>query len=316
MRSLTLFIFTCILSTFAGLAQQKGYEIVGDSVIFTFDLNDYERYTNETNGQRTSPDDLEVDDVYLAGEFNDWSREGWKMTRISESRFRLAKALSQLSGRVDWQFKYLVNSSFWAEPDTSFENITASEQSNFWRSVYNLNLHTIAPDPNGNTTFFLEGYHDAEQVILSGSFNKWHPEALEMQKTKEGWTLTLNLAPGTYTYKYVVDDEWIHDPGNPEKTLNEYGGNNSVITIKASTSFSLSGFGNANTVCLAGSFNNWNPTSIPMEKNGDQWKTCIDLRGGKHHYKFIVDGTWITDPNNDIKEYDADGNLNSVIMIK
>lgn len=316
MKALKVIIFICFLSTFTGLAQQKGYEIVGDSVIFSFNLNDYERYTNEANGKRVHPADLDIDNVFLAGEFNDWSREGWKMTRISETGFRLAKSLNELNNRMDWQFKYLVNSTFWAEPDTSFDNITISENSSFWTNVYNLNLHTIAPDPNGNATFHLKGHHDAEQVILSGSFNKWNTEALKMNRTAEGWSVTLNLAPGRYTYKFIVDNNWIHDPGNPEKSINEYDGYNSVISITAATTFKLSGHANATEVYLAGTFNDWDTSSIPMEKIGDDWQICMDLAGGKHHYKFIVDGTWITDPDNDIREYDSHGNLNSVIMIR
>ncbi|TMM28695.1 hypothetical protein FDT66_13800 [Polaribacter aestuariivivens] len=35
-----------------------------------------------------------------------------------------------------------------------------------------------------------------------------------------------------------------------------------------------------------------------------------------YHYKFIVDGSWELDPNNSIKEYDGNGHINSVIMVK
>lgn len=316
MKALKLLIFITILSTFNGFAQNKGYEIVGDSVIFTFNIKDYEGYTNDVSGKRITPKDLNIDNVSLTGEFNDWSREGWKMTRLSESQFRLAKSLNDLNERMNWQFKYLVNSTFWAEPDTTFDNITMSEKSSFWKNVYNLSLHTIAPDPKGNTTFHLNGYQDATQVILAGSFNKWNTEALKMKKTADGWAITLQLSPGTHSYKFIVDGNWIHDPANPEKTLNEYGGLNSVLSISSPTTFILKGHKEASEVFLAGTFNDWNPTTIPMKRKGDQWEICMKLEGGKHHYKFVIDGNWITDPENDIREYDTHGHLNSVIMIK
>ena len=53
-----------------------------------------------------------------------------------------------------------------------------------------------------------------------------------------------------------------------------------------------------------------------MTKIDDCWVYNISLSGGKHHYKFIVDGEWITDPTNSVKEYDDDGNINSVCMVR
>ncbi|GAA3608089.1 hypothetical protein GCM10022396_26690 [Flavivirga amylovorans] len=34
------------------------------------------------------------------------------------------------------------------------------------------------------------------------------------------------------------------------------------------------------------------------------------------YYKFIVDGKWMTDSDNPIREYDGKGNINSVCIIK
>ena len=45
------------------------------------------------------------------------------------------------------------------------------------------------------------------------------------------------------------------------------------------------------------------------------WRVNIPLTGGKHHYKFIVDGQWLTDPSNPIIEDDGGGNLNSVLFV-
>lgn len=316
MKKFVFLILTVLQGLVTASAQQKGYEIIGDSVVFTFRISDYDTYTHEGNGERIAPEDLNIDNVYLAGTFNDWSREGWKMSRISQDTFRLTKSLDDLKGRMEWEFKFVINSVFWAEPDRTFQNISLSEKSDFWRNIYNLNLHTVAPDPNGNATFFLTGHKDAVEVILAGSFNKWNEEQLKMKKTDKGWSITLNLPPGSYTYKYIVDGAWIHDPGNPQKNLNEYGGYNSVKVISTPVTFQLKGFEAAEHIFLAGTFNKWDPKALPMSREGDLWNVCIDLPGGKHQYKFIVDGNWILDPENELKEYDAHGHLNSVIMIK
>lgn len=316
MKQLILLITTLLLSTFAGFAQQKGYEIVGDSVVFTFDLRDYDEFTDDVNGKKIEAEDLAVESVTLAGQFNDWSRQGWQMKQISVYEYRLTRPLKDLQNQIEWEFKYLVNATFWAEPDRSFDNIIYSEKSNFWNSVYNLQLYTLAPDPNGNTTFTLEGHEEAKQVILTGSFNQWDEQALNMQKTSDGWALTLNLSPGTHAYKFIIDGDWTHDKRNPEKVYNEFGGYNSVIEVLAPTVFRLPNFRGAKEVYLAGTFNDWNSKALPMKQAGDHWEVCIDLKGGKHQYKYVVDGEWILDPENELKEYDTYGHLNSVIMIE
>ena len=53
-----------------------------------------------------------------------------------------------------------------------------------------------------------------------------------------------------------------------------------------------------------------------MAKIAFDWIFTTQLSGGKHHYKFIVDGNWYLDPSNSVKEYDGSGNINSVKMVK
>ena len=53
----------------------------------------------------------------------------------------------------------------------------------------------------------------------------------------------------------------------------------------------------AKNVSVAGSFNNWNAHALPMKRNQHgQWKTTVMLAPGRYEYKYIADGTWITDP--------------------
>lgn len=80
--------------------------------------------------------------------------------------------------------------------------------------------------------------------------------------------------------------------------------------------FYLDGFSNAKKVILAGSFNNWSENSYEMQKAGNGWIYTTRLTYGKHHYKFIVDGDWKTDPSNPVKEFDGHDNINSVKMVK
>jgi len=74
---------------------------------------------------------------------------------------------------------------------------------------------------------------DAGSVFIAGSFNAWSPDADALTLGDDGlWTITLELAPGEYEYKFVVDGTWIEDPANPEFISDPYGGKNSVLTVE------------------------------------------------------------------------------------
>ncbi len=73
------------------------------------------------------------------------------------------------------------------------------------------------------------------------------------------------------------------------------------------------------SVHLAGTFNNWNITATPMEKDEQGvWRVVIPLAPGRYEYKFVVNGSqWVADPDNPkvVGEYgnseifiDQDGN--------
>lgn len=57
--------------------------------------------------------------------------------------------------------------------------------------------------------------------------------------------------------------------------------------------------GSAGSVQLAGSFNSW--TGEPMDREADgTWSKVVRLGSGAHEYKFVVDGQWISDPDNPV----------------
>jgi 1,4-alpha-glucan branching enzyme len=75
-------------------------------------------------------------------------------------------------------------------------------------------------------------FPEAKSVSLAGTFNNWDPNADPMEKGEDGlWRTTLELAPGEYQYKFVVDGTWIEDPANPDAVDDGYGGVNSVLTV-------------------------------------------------------------------------------------
>jgi len=72
---------------------------------------------------------------------------------------------------------------------------------------------------------------------------------------------------------------------------------------------------NAKKVFVAGDFNGWNPSSLPMIKDGDTWIFKVYLSPGKHRYKFVADGEWIKDPANKLWEENEWGTGNSLVWI-
>ncbi len=74
----------------------------------------------------------------------------------------------------------------------------------------------------------------------------------------------------------------------------------------------------ANTVQIAGDFNNWQPARNPMQRVGDSgiWQTELKLPQGKYRYRLVVDGQWQQDPYNERTEVNPFGEYNSVIEVK
>jgi chromosome partitioning protein len=72
----------------------------------------------------------------------------------------------------------------------------------------------------------------------------------------------------------------------------------------------------ANSVQIAGDFNNWQPEKTIMRKAGDgTWQVRIPLAKGIYHYRLVVDGQWQQDPWNEAAEPNPYGGMNSVIKV-
>jgi 1,4-alpha-glucan branching enzyme len=80
-----------------------------------------------------------------------------------------------------------------------------------------------------SATFILDA-PTGRDVAVAGSFNNWQPQ--DMTKGPDGlWRISVQLTPGTYQYKFLVDTQWQEDPSNPRKTPNEHGGFNSTCDV-------------------------------------------------------------------------------------
>lgn len=65
----------------------------------------------------------------------------------------------------------------------------------------------------GKSSVSVEAAH-AKQVFVAGSFNGWNATSHPLKRIPDGdWVLTLDLPPGEYEYKFVIDGRWICHPG-------------------------------------------------------------------------------------------------------
>ena len=65
-----------------------------------------------------------------------------------------------------------------------------------------------------------------------------------------------------------------------------------------------------------GDFNSWNPKKHPMKSDGNGiWTKAVMLFPGNYEYKFLVDGEWKEDPENDRKCANCFGTYNSIFNL-
>jgi chromosome partitioning protein len=107
-------------------------------------------------------------------------------------------------------------------------------------------LAASAPEPRPSRAAAAEArrevivrYRDlrASDVRIAGDFNGWVPDKgvrslIESEGPTRVWTKILQLPPGRYQYRYIVDGEWREDPENPETAGGAVGGRNSVLVVR------------------------------------------------------------------------------------
>ena len=205
---------------------------------------------------------------------------------------------------------------------------------------------------NGMVVFSFE--YEAEQVFLAGNFNDWSPESLPMVNENGVWKISMELEPGEYQYKFVVNGtNWMEDPDAPSYVDDGFGGKNGAFKLvleneqliikplKTSTQEDTVNYEynenrentifvdeegyiviryynpDAEYVMIAGDFNDWDPESLEMYEVGDGWwEAVLELEPGVYQYKFVVNGEeWVSDPNAFAYVDDGFGGKNSVLEV-
>ncbi len=85
---------------------------------------------------------------------------------------------------------------------------------------------------DGNVSFTLPGFQTAKKVSIVADFNNWNMFGTPLYKTETGWSCKLDLPPGRYRYKFIVDGYWTADPTTPEEQLVKDGEGHGGLTVK------------------------------------------------------------------------------------
>ena len=72
---------------------------------------------------------------------------------------------------------------------------------------------------------------EALNVSLAGDFNDWDKNCHILKKDSDGtWEIIIDLMPGRYEYRFLVDGEWQNDPNCTIFAPNPFGSENCVLT--------------------------------------------------------------------------------------
>lgn len=72
----------------------------------------------------------------------------------------------------------------------------------------------------------------ASEVVLLGDFNDWKAGVHPLKKDCQGlWKVTLQLTPGRYEYKLLVDGKWWEGLAGKQGIRNPYGTLNRLLVV-------------------------------------------------------------------------------------
>lgn len=77
-------------------------------------------------------------------------------------------------------------------------------------------------------------------------------------------------------------------------------------------------FDQASEVAIAGDFNGWSPQAGMMQpgRRAGEFRMAMPLKAGRYRYRLVVDGKWMTDPNNQYVETNQFGELNNIVEVE
>ncbi len=91
----------------------------------------------------------------------------------------------------------------------------------------------ITKKQNGThrVVFVLPEGIEVERACVVGDFNGWEASRHPMKKTKTRWRAAVDLGPGEYQFRYLVNEgEWYNEE-SVNRCPNPFGGENALLSL-------------------------------------------------------------------------------------
>jgi 1,4-alpha-glucan branching enzyme len=93
-----------------------------------------------------------------------------------------------------------------------------------------MKANRVEPQP---VTFVYKPHAADRAIALVGEFNSWDPLVCPMQRVDENFEVTVELLPGQYAYKFLVDGKLRNDPRGHMKVWDGQGSVTSLARVGA-----------------------------------------------------------------------------------
>ncbi|MBN1897493.1 MAG: hypothetical protein JW827_01850 [Spirochaetes bacterium] len=289
---------------YLGFTEASPPQIISSGVQFTFD----DKFANR---------------VSVAGTFNNWDQDGFYMSKNQNGIWSIVLPLP----RGKYYYKFNVDGLWKHDTQNPLkEDDGQGEFKSYIEVKYDVEDLASAP--------FIIDYQIVRfeyvnkdlpsyiDISVVGDFNDWRDNVNVMSDSDNDkeWFTTVRLGEGEYYYNFSLEGKQFNDPDNPSVKTSPQGIKASFLKIifppnQVNVKFSYKN-DNAKQVYLVGDFNSWNPQIDPMKKDQKGlWYITKFLPIGKYSYQFIVDGSWILDPNNPSTVVDSNEDSNSFLII-
>ncbi|MEI7664210.1 MAG: hypothetical protein WCK34_18530, partial [Bacteroidota bacterium] len=117
----------------------------------------------------------------------------------------------------------------------------------------------------------------------------------------------------------LLDDKWTKYSSVSARESVPYGVNrltrNTIVQLSGNRlRFFLPGQKTARKVYISGTFNAWSTEESPMQPCDSGWTVTLKLQPGRYAYKYIIDGRWVNDSYNKLREDDANHGYNNIFF--
>lgn len=165
--------------------------------------------------------------VYLIGDFNDWVLDSTLMDRNDQGLWTKQIYLSEGT----YEYLYLLDGVTYRIDDLNpYRRPNSTGAVN---SVLFVGTPKVMPIVQGRSVTFMFYHASASTVEVAGNFNNWAGMPLYQKPDDKGmWGMRIDLLPGQYSYKFIVDGEWMLDPENFQPVADTQGAMNSSFAVR------------------------------------------------------------------------------------